>query len=52
MCFSATASFTAGTALSAVGAVTVRRSRGWSELPIALVPLLFGSSRSLRVRCG
>lgn len=42
MCFSATACFTAGTALSAVGAVTVTRSRGKAELPLALVPLLFG----------
>ena len=42
MCFSATASFTAGAALTAVGGVTVHKSRGWSELPIALVPLLFG----------
>lgn len=42
MCFSATASFTAGTALVAVGAVTVRRSQGVRELPLALIPLLFG----------
>jgi len=42
MCFSATASFTAGTALTAVGGMTVHKSRGWVELPIALVPLLFG----------
>lgn len=42
MCFSATASFTAGAALVAVGAVTVRRSQGRAELPLALVPLLFG----------
>ena len=42
MCFSATASFAAGTALSAVGGLTVRRSRGKAELAIALVPLLFG----------
>ncbi|WP_338104757.1 DUF6629 family protein [Modestobacter muralis] len=42
MCFSATASFTAGTALTAVGMVTVYRSRGRSELPLAAVPLLFG----------
>jgi len=42
MCFSATASFTAGAALSAVGGVTVHRSRGRVELPLALVPLLFG----------
>jgi len=42
MCFSASASFTAGTALSAVGGLTLRKSRGRVELPIALVPLLFG----------
>ena len=42
MCFSAAASFTAGTALIAVGGVTVHRSRGVAELPLALVPLLFG----------
>lgn len=42
MCFSATASFVAGTALTAVGVVTVRKSQGKAELPLALVPLLFG----------
>lgn len=42
MCFSATASFTAGTALVAVGGLTVRKSRGPVEFPLALVPLLFG----------
>lgn len=42
MCFSAIASFTAGAALVAVGTVTVNRSQGRRELPIALVPLLFG----------
>ncbi len=42
MCFSATASFTAGTVLSGVGALTLHKSRGKLELPIALVPLLFG----------
>ena len=42
MCFSATASFTAGTALSAVGGLTLRKSRGKAELPLALVPLIFG----------
>lgn len=42
MCFSAAASFTAGTALIAVGGLTVSRSRGRAELPLALVPLLFG----------
>ena len=42
MCFSATASFAAGTTLSAVGALTVRKSQGKVELPLALVPILFG----------
>lgn len=42
MCFSATASFTAGTALTAVGGLTVHKSRGKVELPVALIPLLFG----------
>jgi hypothetical protein len=42
MCFSATASFTAGTALTAVGGLTLRKSEGKVELPLALVPLLFG----------
>lgn len=42
MCFSATASFTAGTALSVVGVLTLRKSEGLRELPLALVPLLFG----------
>lgn len=42
MCFSATASFTAGTALTVVGVLTVRKSQGSRELPLALVPLLFG----------
>jgi hypothetical protein len=42
MCFSATASFTAGTTLSAVGGLTLRKSRGKVELPLAMVPLLFG----------
>lgn len=42
MCFSATASFTAGTALLVVGAVTVTRVRRAAELPFALIPVLFG----------
>ena len=42
MCFSATASFAAGTALVAVGGLTLHRSRGKVELPLALIPLLFG----------
>lgn len=42
MCFSATASFAAGSALVVVGAVTVKRSEGNAELPLAMIPLLFG----------
>ncbi len=42
MCFSATASFTAGAVLVAVGTITVNRADSRSELSLALVPLLFG----------
>lgn len=42
MCFSATASFTAGTALLAVGAFTTSRTRRPAALPFALIPVLFG----------
>lgn len=44
MCFSATVSFSAGTALVAVGVLTVRKTRGGGrrELPLAMIPLLFG----------
>lgn len=42
MCFSATASFTAGAGLLIIGAVTVRRAHTAAELPFALVPALFG----------
>ena len=42
MCFSATASFTAGAALLAIGAVTIPRARSRAELPYALIPSLFG----------
>ena len=42
MCFSATASFTAGAALLGVGAVTISRARRRAELPFALIPALFG----------
>ena len=45
MCFSATASFTAGGALTTVGALTVHKSQGKIELPLALVPLLFGTQQ-------
>lgn len=42
MCFSATASFTAGAGLLIIGAITVRRMRTVAELPFALVPAMFG----------
>ena len=42
MCFSAQASFAAGTVLLIVGAATIRRVRGRSELPYAWIPALFG----------
>lgn len=42
MCFSATASFTAGVALLGIGAVAAVRARRPAELPFALIPGLFG----------
>ena len=42
MCFSATASFTAGAVLLVVGTVTVPRARRPAELPFAAIPALFG----------
>jgi len=42
MCFSATASFTAGVALSAVGIVTIKKTRTRSEIPLAAIPLVCG----------
>jgi hypothetical protein len=42
MCFSAPASFVAGTALSAIGVATIRRVERRTELPLAMIPLLFG----------
>jgi len=42
MCFSATASFVVGSALSAVGVVTVKKAKRKAEIPFALIPLLFG----------
>ena len=42
MCFSATASFTAGTALLAVGVVTLKKAGFRAELAYAAIPLLFG----------
>jgi hypothetical protein len=42
MCFSAPASFVAGTVLLALGAYSVRCTQRVAELPFALIPALFG----------
>lgn len=42
MCFSAPASFIAGTALSAIGLAALRNTRKRTEVPFAMIPLLFG----------
>jgi len=42
MCFSASASFIAGTALSVAGVATLKRAEVKSERPFAMIPLLFG----------
>lgn len=42
MCFSASASFIAGSALSVVGVVTVTKAKRRAEIPFAMIPLLFG----------
>lgn len=42
MCFSASASFIAGTALSGTGIVTLRMTTRPAEIPFAMIPLLFG----------
>lgn len=42
MCFSASASFVAGTSLSAFGAATLRNTLSGAERPFAMIPLLFG----------
>jgi hypothetical protein len=47
MCFSATASFTAGVVLLTIGTVTTRRARQAAEWPFALIPVLFGVQQLL-----
>ena len=42
MCFSASASFIAGTSLSAIGVATLKKAKVRAELPFAMIPLLFG----------
>lgn len=42
MCFSASVSFIAGTALTMVGLVTIRMTSRRADLPFAMIPFLFG----------
>lgn len=42
MCFSATASFIAGTSLTVIGVATLRNIERKAEIPFAMIPLLFG----------
>jgi len=42
MCFSAAASFIAGTTLCVIGIATLKQTKASSEVPFALIPLLFG----------
>jgi hypothetical protein len=42
MCFSPTASFVAGVAISTVGVATLKNVKNKREIPFALVPLIFG----------
>ena len=42
MCFSATASFTAGVSLSVLGLATLKKAERKAEIPFAMIPLLFG----------
>ena len=41
MCFSASASFTAGAVLSVIGVVTIRKAQAPSQRPFAAIPLIF-----------
>ena len=45
MCFSATASFVAGTSLSVLEFAALKRAKIKSEIPVAIVPLLFGAQQ-------
>lgn len=45
MCFSATASFVAGIGLSVAGAATLKKAKQRIEVPIAMIPLLFGAQQ-------
>ena len=45
MCFSASASFTAGAVLLGLGAASVKSTRRPAELPLAAIPLLFAAQQ-------
>lgn len=45
MCFSAEASFVAGTALSVIGIETIRKSQTGSQLFFSSIPLIFGAQQ-------
>lgn len=47
MCFSATASFVAGASLSGIGIAALKRAARRSEIPFALIPLLFGIQQAI-----
>lgn len=47
MCFSATASFVTGGALTATGIVTVRQAKTKARFPFAAIPLLFGIQQTI-----
>ena len=47
MCFSATASFTAGATLSAMGAATVPKAKKRTDIPFAIIPLIFAFQQFL-----
>lgn len=45
MCFSATVSFIAGVSLSILGVATLKKVRRKTEIPFAMIPLLFGAQQ-------
>ena len=45
MCFSASASFSAGAVTAAIGVATLSHVKGWRELPLASIPLLFAAQQ-------
>lgn len=47
MCFSATASFVVGGALTATGVVTMRKVKTKAESPFSSIPLLFGIQQTI-----